>query len=432
MPTSERRKFLFTLLGIVIFYAFVEAASGIFFYLHTKVPISFSKFQEKRAALHAKSSLEKLSSPEESLLTLHPYLGYDYNPRYPESKRGYPISEYGFRESKLPIQQKAPNQIIVGVLGGSFAGELLLTSSHILEEELRKLPNFKTKKIVILQLAIEGYKQPQQLLTISYLLSLGAEFDVIINIDGFNEVALPPIDNLPKQVSPFYPRGWFVMTQNVSDKNMLLAIADIAGLEDRRKDWADLFSHFPLRGSITANVVWNLLDESYDQSIQSKHVALIQYTTGDTRVNSHSVKGPPGNFNDRRSLFKELASVWMKGSVQLERICAANGIRYFHFLQPNQYFPESKPMNDQELEVAFLENHIYKAGVEEGYPQLRSSGDLLAKEGVNYTDLTMIFKNHPEPLYSDRCCHLNPQGYAIVARTVGNKVVQSLKTSRSF
>jgi hypothetical protein len=51
----------------------------------------------------------------------------------------------------------------------------------------------------------------------------------------------------------------------------------------------------------------------------------------------------------------------------------------------------------------------------------------LSKQGVNFTDLTMIFQNHPEPLYSDRCCHLNFQGYSIVARAVGDKIIRSLQ-----
>jgi hypothetical protein len=38
-----------------------------------------------------------------------------------------------------------------------------------------------------------------------YLLALGAQIDVVVNIDGFNEVALPPAENLLKKVFPVYP-----------------------------------------------------------------------------------------------------------------------------------------------------------------------------------------------------------------------------------
>src|SRR4030095_13628597 len=41
----------------------------------------------------------------------------------------------------------------------------------------------------------EGYKQPQQLLVLSYFLSIGQTFDLVLNIDGFNEVALGSLNN---------------------------------------------------------------------------------------------------------------------------------------------------------------------------------------------------------------------------------------------
>jgi len=41
---------------------------------------------------------------------------------------------------------------------------------------------------------------------LNYLLALGARFDLFINLDGFNEVALPPAENIPKGVFLFFPR----------------------------------------------------------------------------------------------------------------------------------------------------------------------------------------------------------------------------------
>ena len=55
------------------------------------------------------------------------------------------------------------------------------------------------------------------LLVLNYMLALGQTFDLVINIDGFNEVALPPITNLPNQVNPFFPRNWFGKTAALKD-----------------------------------------------------------------------------------------------------------------------------------------------------------------------------------------------------------------------
>ena len=42
---------------------------------------------------------------------------------------------------------------------------------------------------MFVNLALFGYKQPQQLTTLAYLMSIGGQFDLVLNIDGFNEVA---------------------------------------------------------------------------------------------------------------------------------------------------------------------------------------------------------------------------------------------------
>ena len=82
-----------------------------------------------------------------------------------------------------------------------------------------------------------------------------------------------------------------------------------------------------------------------------------------------------------------------------EAICDANGIAYAHFLQPNQRVEGSKPMEPQERKVAIKPSR-YAPGVVGGYPLLRQEGDELRKAGVRFHDLTMIFQDVEEPLYT--------------------------------
>ena len=51
-------------------------------------------------------------------------------------------------------------------------------------------------------------KQPQQLFKLLYLDLLGFQPDVIINYDGFNEIALPFAENLPSNLNAIYPRSF--------------------------------------------------------------------------------------------------------------------------------------------------------------------------------------------------------------------------------
>ena len=124
-------------------------------------------------------------------------------------------------------------------MGGSVACLFALNGTRRLEVELAKDTRFAHKELVFVNLALGGYKQPQQLMTLAYLLSLGAEFDLILNIDGFNEVALDEFENGAEKLFPAFPRGWRTRIA-VSDTNLglsrsklLLLDAERAGLARR-------------------------------------------------------------------------------------------------------------------------------------------------------------------------------------------------------
>ena len=79
-----------------------------------------------------------------------------------------------------------------------------LTELDILEKIL--LLRFPNNRFKVYNAAIPGGKQPQQLFLLNYLLLLGYEFDIVINIDGYNEVVFPLAENLPNGLWPHYPR----------------------------------------------------------------------------------------------------------------------------------------------------------------------------------------------------------------------------------
>jgi hypothetical protein len=107
-------------------------------------------------------------------------------------------------------------------------------------------------------------------------------------------------------------------------------------------------------------------------------------------------------------------------------MAAANGIRYFHFLQPNQYVPDSKPLTDDERRTAYAHDHPYAMFVRKGYPYLREEGRRLKPAGVEYTDLTAMFSTARETLYTDICCHLNKDGNARLGAAIGRTIADVL------
>src|SRR4029453_9473525 len=147
---------------------------------------------------------------------IHPYLGF-----VPDPSLAKPRATIGD-----PPQVLAPSdtELIVGVFGGSFAAGLC----NFAKGELRRVLAQPGKAVRLLCVAAGGYKQPQQFLSLAYLLAQGAHFDLVINVDGFNEIALSPAENRPRGGAPLYPSRWFWRAGDVNDIATLKLVAAIA------------------------------------------------------------------------------------------------------------------------------------------------------------------------------------------------------------
>ncbi|MBW2387792.1 MAG: hypothetical protein JRG89_05085, partial [Deltaproteobacteria bacterium] len=72
--------------------------------------------------------------------------------------------------------------------------------------------------------------------------------------------------------------------------------------------------------------------------------------------------------------------------------------------------PESKIFAPGEREVALPKRHAYDAPARRGYPGLIAAGKRMHAEGIPFDDLTMVFAEVSEPVYTDGCCHVNRLG----------------------
>ncbi|MDH3519065.1 MAG: hypothetical protein OEM49_01300 [Myxococcales bacterium] len=333
---------------------------------------------------------------------LHPYLGYAANPEDPR------VNEHGLFGSD-PLQPVAQGDAVVGIFGGSVAMSFLETQAQFLEA-LSRAGAFPERNIRLLHLALDGYKQPQQLILLTYLLGLGAHFDAVLNLDGFNEVALPFAENLPAGVNPFYPRNWHLFAKKGFAPAVARRAALVEQLAERRERWRTRLLGGPLGWSRSLRVFALWLDRrlyaDWDRAIRGLEAGL----AGER--NEFYDLGPARAYATSDELFADLARVWKESSLQMARLCAANGIAYFHFLQPNQYVPGSKPYSKAERETAISgPGFDFRKAVEMGYPQLRDQGRVLRDAGVDFTDLSELFADERETIYVDRCCHMNERGY---------------------
>jgi len=351
---------------------------------------------------------------------LHSYLGVVGDP---DQDPGF--SQYGFWGALgPPPPRRDPAKLLVVVVGGSLAADFASEGGRRLEERLARAPEYAGRKIVVLNAAHGGHKQPQQLMCLAYLLALGAEMDVLVNLDGFNEVALDAVENGPQGVFPLYPRSWALQMAGLDEPGLLVAAGKVAYLRDERRALADRFSG-PARRGMTGSLVWRQLDRVVAAQLARAQAEVARYRPR----HRYRLTGPPRALASESEVYDELARAWEVGSLQLHRLCRANGIRYVHFLQPNQYVEGSKPLGADERKVAFRDDHPYRRGVAAGYPRLRERGARLRAQGVAFTDLTGIFAGRREALYVDDCCHVGPAGYALIADAVADGLLAPVASS---
>jgi len=351
---------------------------------------------------------------------IHPYLGAVLQPE-PESEGSlheneYRITEFGFRDTRTPIRKRGSDRLIVAVLGGSVARQFAWNGHETLARELSTIPGFAGRSVEFVRLAIDGHKQPQQVMTLTYLLTLGAEFDLVINLDGVNEAALPKIDNVSNGICTTFPRKWEILTASSTSLEYLRKVGYVTYLRQQQQDWAALFETFPWNYSPTGLLLWKVGNDRRDLliSAQLKSLSVIGQESA-----SYGILGPREKFDSDRELYEHCVEIWARSSIQLHQICAANRAQYFHFLQPNQHVqPLTKPMHREEAKFFSTESE-FREPVIHCYPLMRARAAEFSRAGVVFCDLTGVFSDHPEPIYGDDCCHMRATGDEIMARAIG-------------
>ena len=180
--------------------------------------------------------------------------------------------------------------------------------------------------------------------------------------------------------------------------------------------------------SVLAKLVWFQRDQRLANHSYELQQQLLRFEA-ETWPESSSARSV--HFDNEQALYEALVSLWQTSSIQLHRLLAANGVRYFHFLQPNQYLPDSKPFGARERAIAFSDAGTRPHSIRVGYPALRAAGEELTEQGVSFYDLTQIFSSVSEPVYIDSCCHLNSRGNEVMAEAIAHAILDSTAAAAS-
>ncbi len=411
---SLRKRVVFALLTAGLVLATTELGCAVLL-LATGGEWSYAALRSAQADVASSRTAPNVVEDE----VVHPFLGYVLDPDHVAN-----VNDLGFRRADADVPRRAPDRIVIGVTGGSVAMEFCRLGGGALKRELSR--RFPDRSVSLTCLALQGYRQPQQLMAVNYLCCLGAEFDVIVCLDGFNEVALPPAEDPRGEVFELYPRRWAERLPDIMDERELELRLAGSRLRAQRRALALDWSRAPWRYSALSLVVWRWRDERLRTELVRLATELSEHKLPEIG-RQYALRGPHRDALPPPARAVRLADDWAACSRQLHRVCDGIGAVYVHALQPNQYVAESKPLSAQEVEFAVRPDSEYVPAVANGYPELREQGRRLRDEGENFLDLTEIFAGVSETIYVDDCCHMNERGNSILAERLAEEITAALE-----
>ncbi|MEG4212819.1 hypothetical protein [Microcoleus sp. S13_B4] len=431
-------KNLLILIAVNLAIAFIclEALSLAFYFINQK-QFFYTRTKAKEKVVE---DIERIGIRlDESIVErLHPFFGYVLKQgAFTNEKLKLKVNKHGFFSLyEYPFVKTNKNQVIIGVFGGSVANNFAVDEyvSRRLSNKLKAYPEFANKEIIVLNFGNGGYKQPQQLLILNYFLALGQELDLVINIDGFNEVALSNLNN-KAQVDIGMPSVQHIqpltgLANNNLSPEAMSSIVQINETKKQLKAGIDKLQtcQLALCHAVTSLQVKQLLN-NYQQAVV-KYDRQVKPSNPDT-ANSAIVYIPKADFVlQDAAAFDKMASLWYESSIGMNQILSSRKIKYFHFIQPNQYYPTKRAFTAKEKEIAINKESPYIEGVNKGYPVLLSKVDDLQKAGVNVFSAVNILDNTKETVYKDACCHYNSVGEEVLANYVSSSIIKVVRKSK--
>lgn len=386
-----------------------------------------------------RKTFEPIEARREGRLTgegLHPYFGPTHRAgsRFdiPESMRESPppptltTNNFGFVALQdYPVLKTSPKQYVIGIFGGSVGVWFCqLGVSHLLDG-LRQQAFFRERDLVPLCFSHEGYKQPQQLLVLAYFLSIGQPLDLVVNIDGFNEVSLSSLNDQQgmdiSMPSVMHLDPLINLTnQSTLTPEKLQSLAQIGVYQQRVND---LIARMQRTHSAAIDFV---LERLHTSALDSYRLEVNRFASLPSNAAADSVlmPTPKVKLRDKPALFDDIARNWAESSLMMQSLLSARGASYFHVLQPNQYFT-SRAFTPEEAKVARSDASPFKPGAEAGYPALIRATKAGALKTVNFFSGVELFDQERSPMYIDDCCHYTLRGNQVLAAFIARQILSS-------
>jgi hypothetical protein len=356
----------------------------------------FGLFEKERAAVAAPP--EPISQREEQPFTsfrLHPFLSWG------------PGEETTWAESD-------DDAFVIGVFGGSVADNAARAANESFPGLIAESLSIPEDELVVKNFAVGGYKQPQQVIALVQAIMLGMNFDVVLNIDGFNEIALGGVDCRGGH-HPIFPSrqhhwvGLALLRGNLSIESTEAGL-QIVRMKERARRIAMIAQGRVLGASAFVEALSGALALHYQREAARREEAFQRRLAESRKTQKLIPSRSDPRLTSKEGCRELIVEMWSRSSVMMSNLARQIGARYVHVLQPNQYVRDSKQLSDEELESAFLPSHHWAKNAAAGYPHLQREGRNLVAQGIEFHDLTGIFRETRETIYTGICCHMNLKG----------------------
>ena len=368
----------------------------------------------------------------DGIYAFHPYVGYTGRPgKRPRGDKGIAFNQYGMlsRQGHQYPYIKKEDDFVIAILGGSVAEIFSNLTEQWMNDYLKSGANID-KNLVFVNLATGGFKQPQQLFHLQYALLSGFVFDGVINIDGFNEIALGR-ENLDRGINAVYPSGYHFGPMSLMNgasginKEIVYSWNNYFEFVESELKVLSFIQNSWLRYSVFSNLVGELWTQRFIRKIGNVKK---EFTVRAQQEMSDEFKGP--SVDKQKNYYEYLTDIWQRSSEMIHRIAANNDMVYIHILQPNQYVEGSKVLSVEENALMKNEDNQWGKFANAGYPNLQRRGAELLKQGIAFYDMSLVFNDVSETLYTDDCCHFNRLGNEILAEKVADALVLELEKHR--
>ncbi|MDD2236793.1 MAG: hypothetical protein PHG65_06275 [Kiritimatiellae bacterium] len=439
MSYKTKKRLVGCLISVLIFVFLLEIFSALLLGIRDHSwPYSATsiKLTEHLWAPFIQKEQGETQPKDDKIIARHPYLGFVYNADRNTPFNGRQNTAYGFYSEYDAVLKRSNDQdFIVVVLGGSVATHLCVFADDVLRKTLEECPALKGRTIRFNPICQGGYKQPQQLLALAYYLSLGTEVDMVINIDGVNELYIYYKNARVFNIDPSFPLHWAAETARNEKQPALLDFERrVAAARERESTFYSWAENSGWVRSALVRFLGRTLHIYTAKSISDmqEKVETRVAQQGQEGTLTYEQTGPVyADFEKDPELFEEASRLWERSNLLIDTLLHGLGIPYLVCIQPNQYFAGTRDLLPTEKESAYHTESEFYYPLANGYTHLLKAKDRLMGQGVSVADLTGIFNGEPEPIYADECCHYTLLGNQILAREVGRAACQTLMDAHS-